>query len=111
VGVSKSWALRLGLCAAVLYLAGQAMGGRQGLFSLMALKERERAVSQTLATLRAENAALEARVLALSSSVPDRAALAEQTRWALGVGLAEGQLAALNCGLRGAAPRAQSQSW
>lgn len=65
VGVSKSWAFRLGLCAAVAYLGAQALGGRQGLVSLMALKQQERALSAELASLRAENAALEARALAL----------------------------------------------
>ena len=96
MGVSKSWALRLGLCAAVLYLAGQAMGGRHGLFSLMALKEREYALSQTLRALQAENAALDARAQALSTYGHDRDALAAQARYALGYGMAKGQLAALN---------------
>jgi cell division protein FtsB len=70
VGVSKTWALRLGLVLAVAYLGAQALGGRQGLVSLMALKERDRALTLELAELRAETAQLEAQALALRQTGP-----------------------------------------
>ena len=46
---------------AVVYLAVQAMGGRQGMLSLLSLKEREAALTLSLTALRRENAALEAQ--------------------------------------------------
>jgi cell division protein FtsB len=93
VGVSKSWALRLGLSAVVAYLAVHAIGGRHGLASLMSLKERQAALTQELAQLRAENAALEDRVRLLATHGHDRATLAAAARAALGYGPAGGLLA------------------
>jgi cell division protein FtsB len=58
----------------VVYLAVQAMSGRQGMLSLFSLKERQAALELTLATLRAENAALEARAHALAASTTKLAA-------------------------------------
>lgn len=52
----------------VVYLAVQAMSGRQGMLSLLSLKEREAGLEQTLARLQAENAALEAKAMALAAA-------------------------------------------
>lgn len=85
VGVSKAWAVRLGLCAVMAYLGIQALSGRQGLISLMALKERDQALRTELSALKAQNAALEARVARLSAGPSgDAAFIAERARIVLG---------------------------
>jgi len=93
VGVSKSWALRLGLSAVVAYLAVHAIGGRHGLASLMALKERQAALQSELTMLRQDNAVLEDRARLLATHGHDRAVLAAAARAALGFGPGGVQLA------------------
>ena len=92
--------MRLGLLAAIGYLAVHGWNGRQGLSSLMELKERQQALSNELAALRAANALAEARVRRLSTGAGgDRAYLEARARAVLGrsapLTVAESRFAAL----------------
>lgn len=89
MGVSKSWALRLGLCAVMAYLVVQAMSGRQGLFSLMALKDREQNLRAELSLVLAENERLEARVRQFAGPGYDRGAVMARAQEQLGFTAAE----------------------
>jgi cell division protein FtsB len=73
-------ALSLGLSAVIVYLAANAMTGRQGLISYMALQEREHALLAEQHKLAGEKVALEARISRLSSDHLDLDALEEQAR-------------------------------
>lgn len=77
-------ALSLGLCALILYLAGNAVTGRQGLISYMHLQQQERDLAAERADLVDQASELKRRVRALSEASLDSDVLEEVARRQLG---------------------------
>ena len=77
-------ALSLGLCALILYLAGNAVTGRQGLISYMHLQQRERDLLAEQTDLADQAAGLKARIKALSEASLDSDLLEEVARRQIG---------------------------
>jgi cell division protein FtsB len=77
-------ALSLGLCALILYLAGNAVTGRQGLISYMHLQQRERDLIAEQADLTDQAAALKVRIKALNEASLDMDVLEEVARQQIG---------------------------
>lgn len=83
---SGSALVSIGLGAAILYLGAHAVTGRQGLLAYVDLQAQERALSERLADLGAEQAALEARAARLSPTTLDLDYLDERARVLLAAG-------------------------
>lgn len=69
--LTQGAAARVALGALILYLAGHAVTGRQGLVSYVALQERERALDAEAARLDADIARLSDRARRLRTGSPD----------------------------------------
>jgi cell division protein FtsB len=80
----KPGALTLGLCALILYLAANAVTGRQGLLSYMHLQQAERDLIAQQSDLADQSAVLKRRVKALSESSIDTDTLEEVARKQIG---------------------------
>lgn len=72
--------LSLGLGAAIVYLSAHAVTGRQGLIAYMDLQGREAALTEQLADLEREKAALETRATRLRPESLDLDYLDERAR-------------------------------
>lgn len=81
---SKPGAISLGLSALILYLALNAVTGRQGLISYVKLQAQERELLAQNADLTDQSAALKARIRALADSTLDIDALEETARREIG---------------------------
>jgi cell division protein FtsB len=81
-------ALSLGLCALILYLAGNAVTGRQGLISYMHLQQREHDLTAEQADLADQTAALRRRIKALSEASLDPDVLEEVAHSQIGAAAA-----------------------
>ena len=81
---SRPGALSLGLCALILYLAGNAVTGRQGLISYMRLQQQERDLVAEQTNLVTQAAALKARIRALDEDHLDLDLLEEEARRQIG---------------------------
>jgi cell division protein FtsB len=68
----------------ILYLAGNAVTGRQGLVSYMRLQQRERALRAEQGELAADAARLRARIHALADSSLDLDALEDEASRQIG---------------------------
>jgi cell division protein FtsB len=77
-------ALSLGLCALILYLAGNAVTGRQGLISYMHLQQQERDLIAEQADLLDQSATLKRRIKALNEASLDVDVLEEVARRQIG---------------------------
>jgi cell division protein FtsB len=81
-------ALSLGLCALILYLAGNAVTGRQGLISYMHLQQRERDLTAEQADLADQTAVLKRRIKALNEASLDPDVLEEVAHRQIGAAAA-----------------------
>jgi cell division protein FtsB len=81
---SKPGALSLGLSTLILYLALNAVTGRQGLIEYVKLQAQERELLAERADLAEQSAALKARIHALADSSLDVDALEEIARREIG---------------------------
>jgi cell division protein FtsB len=77
-------ALSLGLCALILYLAANAVTGRQGLISYMHLQQQERDLAAEQTDLADQALVLKRRIKALSEASLDRDVLEEVARRQIG---------------------------
>lgn len=73
-------ALSVVLGATILYLAGHAVSGHQGLLAYVGLQEQERELSQRLASLEAERDRLEIRAARMRPGTLDLDYLDERAR-------------------------------
>jgi len=81
---SRPGALSFGLSALIVYLALNAVSGRQGLISYVHIQQREHALLAERDELAAESADLRTRIRALADSTLDLDALEEQARRQIG---------------------------
>ena len=79
-------AVSIVLGASILYLAGSAVGGQQGLLAYVDLQEQERDLTARLHTLEAEQAGLEARAARMRPETLDLDYLDERARITLAAG-------------------------
>lgn len=79
-------ALSMVLGATILYLAGNAVSGQQGLLAYVDLQEQEQELTQRLASLEAERGSLEARAARLRPETLDLDYLDERARITLAAG-------------------------
>jgi cell division protein FtsB len=81
---SRPGALSLGLCAVILYLAANAVTGRQGLISYIHLQQQERDLVAEQADLTEQSGALKARIHALADNSLDLDLLEDEARRQIG---------------------------
>jgi cell division protein FtsB len=91
-----SVAMSVGLGAAILYLGGHAVTGRQGLVAYVDLQAQERVLEERVAELEEEKLALEARAARLRPETLDLDYLDERARVLLAAGDTEEVVFALN---------------
>lgn len=92
-------ALSIVLGASILYLAGHAVSGRQGLLAYVDLQQQERELTAELTTLEGEQASLEARAARLRPETLDLDYLDERARITLAAGDPDEIVFALDVGV------------